>query len=79
MSRCPLHDVAIVGAYNTRQARRLSDTTEPEILMEAVKRGGDRQDLHEHHGHYHHDQQSSDHHGQHEQLDQQLMQNKVRN
>lgn len=37
MTQCPLHDVAIVGAYNTRQARRLSDTTEPEILMDAVK------------------------------------------
>jgi acetyl-CoA acetyltransferase len=37
MSECPLHDVAIVGAYNTRQARRLADTTELEILMDAVR------------------------------------------
>ena len=37
MSKCPLHDVAIVGVYNTRQARRLSDTNEPEVLLEAVR------------------------------------------
>lgn len=37
MSKCPLHDVAIVGVYNTRQARRLSDTHEPEVLLEAVR------------------------------------------
>ena len=37
MSECPLHDVAIVGVYNTRQARRLSDTNEGEILMESVR------------------------------------------
>ncbi len=35
MNRTPLHDVAIVGAYNTPQAKKL-DTTEIECLIDAV-------------------------------------------
>jgi acetyl-CoA acetyltransferase len=36
MSGSPLHDVAIVGAYNTRQAKRL-DSSEVDILLDAVQ------------------------------------------
>ncbi|NND65944.1 MAG: thiolase family protein [Halioglobus sp.] len=35
MSRTPLHDVAVVGAYNTPQAKKL-DTTEIDCLIDAV-------------------------------------------
>lgn len=35
MSRTPLHDVAVVGAYNTPQAKKL-DTTEMDCLIDAV-------------------------------------------
>ena len=33
--RTPLHDVAVVGAYNTRQAKKL-DATEIDVLLDAV-------------------------------------------
>jgi acetyl-CoA acetyltransferase len=37
MTRCPLHDVAIVGAYNTRQAKVLPDVREVDLVLEAVR------------------------------------------
>lgn len=37
MTRNPLHDVAIVGAFNTRQATVLEDVREMDLLLEAVR------------------------------------------
>jgi len=37
MIRNPLHDVAIVGAYNTRQAKLLNDVREIDLLLDAVR------------------------------------------
>ncbi len=37
MTRDPLHDVAIVGAFNTRQATVLEDVREMDLLLEAVR------------------------------------------
>src|SRR5436190_19254576 len=37
MSRTPLHDVAVVGACNSRQARVLEGETSLSITMEAVR------------------------------------------
>ena len=37
MARNPLHDVAIVGAYNTVQARQIQGMTEFELLLDAMK------------------------------------------
>ena len=34
-SRSPLHDVVIVGAYNTKQAKRL-EVNEIDVLLDAV-------------------------------------------
>ena len=39
MPRNPLHDVAIVGAYNTPQAKVLQGWTEPALLVDAMKGG----------------------------------------
>jgi len=39
MPRNPLHDVAIVGAYNTPQAKILEDWTEPSLLIDALRGG----------------------------------------
>jgi acetyl-CoA acetyltransferase len=36
VTRNPLHDVAIVGAYNTRQARVLEGVREIDLLLEAI-------------------------------------------
>lgn len=36
MTHCPLHDVAIVGAYNTRQAKTLDGVREIDLVLEAV-------------------------------------------
>ena len=36
-SKHPLHDVAIVGAWNTRQALRLDDHTSESITLEAIR------------------------------------------
>ena len=36
MTRNPLHDVAIVGAYNTRQARVLEGVREIDLVLEAI-------------------------------------------
>ncbi|MEE9286196.1 MAG: OB-fold domain-containing protein [Dehalococcoidia bacterium] len=33
----PLHDVAIVGAYNTRQALRLDGSSSDSITLEAIR------------------------------------------
>jgi acetyl-CoA acetyltransferase len=33
----PLHQVAIVGAYNTKQARQIDDLSEPELVVDAAK------------------------------------------
>jgi acetyl-CoA acetyltransferase len=38
MTRSPLHDVAVVGAYNTEQAKRL-EANEIEVLLDAVQGG----------------------------------------
>ena len=37
MTRNPLHEVAIVGAYNTRQARTLDGETDLSIIHDAVQ------------------------------------------
>jgi acetyl-CoA acetyltransferase len=37
MARNPLHDVCIVGAYNTRQARRLEGISELDLLLDAME------------------------------------------
>ncbi len=37
MARNPLHDVAIVGAYNTRQARSIDDMNELELVLDAAR------------------------------------------
>ena len=37
MSRTPLHDVCIVGAYNTKQERVFKDVAEPELLLDAME------------------------------------------
>ena len=37
MAKHPLHDVAIVGVFNTKQARVLESHTSPSITLEAVK------------------------------------------
>jgi acetyl-CoA acetyltransferase len=34
--RSPLHDVAVVGAYNTRQARRI-EGSETDLLLDAMR------------------------------------------
>jgi acetyl-CoA acetyltransferase len=39
MPRNPLHDVAIVGVYNTPQAKVLPDWTEPALLVDAIRGG----------------------------------------
>ncbi|MFP6687515.1 MAG: thiolase family protein [Polyangiaceae bacterium] len=36
MARNPLHEVAVVGAYNTPQAKKLVDFTEPTLLLNAI-------------------------------------------
>ena len=35
--RTPLHNVAIVGAYNTVQARAILDMTSEEIILDGVR------------------------------------------
>jgi acetyl-CoA acetyltransferase len=45
MPRNPLHDVAIVGVYNTPQARVLPDWTEPDLLIDAIRGGLDNAGL----------------------------------
>ena len=37
MPRNPLHDVAIVGVHNTRQAKTLSDVREIDLVLESVR------------------------------------------
>ena len=39
MARNPLHDVCIVGAYNTPQAKILPDWPEPALLIDAMVDG----------------------------------------
>ena len=39
MARNPLQEVAIVGAYNTPQAKLLPDWTEPALLLDAIRGG----------------------------------------
>ena len=39
MARNPLHEVAIVGAYNTPQGKILPDWTEPALLVDAIRGG----------------------------------------
>jgi acetyl-CoA acetyltransferase len=36
LARNPLHEVAVVGAYNTPQAKKLVDFTEPTLLFNAI-------------------------------------------
>jgi acetyl-CoA acetyltransferase len=36
LARNPLHEVAVVGAYNTPQAKKLVDFTEPTLLLNAI-------------------------------------------
>ena len=37
MGRNPLHDVAIIGAYNTKQAKVLQEERELSILLDAMR------------------------------------------
>jgi acetyl-CoA acetyltransferase len=37
LSRNPLHDVVVVGTHNTRQARRLDDVHELDLVLEAIR------------------------------------------
>ena len=39
MPRNPLHEVAIVGVYNTPQAKQLTGWTEPALLVDAMRGG----------------------------------------
>ena len=37
MPRHPFHDVALVGAYHTRQAKVLADVRELDLVLDAVR------------------------------------------